>query len=652
MHRLLRFYTLGLALLAVSSVSLQAEHPIVKWEDWPLIRTGVKIKSFSSYNPTGRTFRDFMNYTRKDNAGYELAWLKDTSGMLVQVWFTDIGERYSPKQFENVRLFLSANGVPHYDKIRDDYFSRSSYPHLQPLWGRAFRARWAFPGLTFNDEFKVTCSAVPHWYQFTCHVYRESRFSEALSDSQIVAVNTMIAQKSGDFPGSDRGSKQSKGKLLLEKNTSRSLLDLDDPGVIRTIRLRPSDVSSDVLDHVRLIVTVDEEATPAINVPLSVFFGGYEEAPIANAQSLPCGYDGQWLYFYFPMPFWKSMDMSLVGPSDRKVEIDYEIGYSDNNPYPRQTAGTLRIQYNDGVSVQKGQPDFAHLKIEGSGHIIGASANLAGSIEGNFRTYIDGMKTPSIETTGGEDYFCHAFGIKVGLLTPFHGGLKEKVGYRFHIMDYVPFLNSIYFGQDHAHDRTHDRDGVFRSAVFYYWNPKSYLVLTDHLDVGDAVSEQSHSYEIDGHTKRLQEDVAGYEGNFDRTFADSGRWTNGETSFRAILDPANDGVRLRKRINQLAYHQAVKVVVDGEWVGTWFEKGSNYELFHEKKHVPGYDPDWKSIDKRFRDSEFEIPAKFTKGKSTIHLRMTTLGSEAALDQDDAGMTNEYFYWIYSYIVPE
>jgi len=636
------------SLLSAFAQSACGANPAVSWEGLPLIRTGVKIRSYSSYNPTGRTYRDFMNYTARHGEDYELARYQGSSGMLVQCWFTNAGERFSETNFGNVKLFLSKDDKPDYDKLRDDYFSRSQFPHLQPLWGQASLARWGFPCLGFDSAFAATSTAVPHWYQFTCHLYREDRFSESMNREQVEAWNVKAGNKSGEFPGSDRGNQKKTGTVTINDTTTKVLMKNSKPGVIRIIRIKPSDVASELLDNVWVVIRLDDEEDNAVKVPMSVFFGGYEKSPIARAKGLPCGYDGQKLYCFFPMPFWKSFRLELENKSGGEASFDYEIGYSDVNPYPRESTGSFRIKYNNGVEVKKGQPDFPHLQIDGSGHIVGASANLAGSIEGNFRTYVDGMKTPAIETTGGEDYFCHAFGIQVGLLTPFHGGLNDKIGYRFHIADYVPFHSSIFFGQDHAHDYSHDMDGTFRSAVFYYWNPKQILVQTDSFDVGDVASEKAHEYKIAGGKTRLQNDMAAYEGNFKEPFDDSGQWTSGESSFRVKIDPDNDGVRLRKRINQIAYHQAVEVSVDGKSVGVWFEQGSQYQLFREKEPKPGYVPDWNKIDKRFRDTEFEIPESFTSGKSSIALKMKTLGAHAVLSSEDEGMTNEYYYWIFSY----
>jgi hypothetical protein len=51
---------------------------------------------------------------------------------------------------------------------------------------------------------------------------------------------------------------------------------------------------------------------------------------------------------------------------------------------------------------------------------------------------------------------------------------------------------------------------------------------------------------------------------------------------------------------------------------------------------------------RFRDTEFEIPARLTRGKSVLSIRIQTVGS-LAVKPKDGGLTNEYYYWVYSYL---
>jgi hypothetical protein len=50
----------------------------------------------------------------------------------------------------------------------------------------------------------------------------------------------------------------------------------------------------------------------------------------------------------------------------------------------------------------------------------------------------------------------------------------------------------------------------------------------------------------------------------------------------------------------------------------------------------------------FRDVIFDIPAALTQGKNLLNLRFVTKGS-LAVAPADVGLTNEYYYWIYSYV---
>jgi hypothetical protein len=141
---------------------------------------------------------------------------------------------------------------------------------------------------------------------------------------------------------------------------------------------------------------------------------------------------------------------------------------------------------------------------------------------------------------------------------------------------------------------------------------------------------------------------------------DDGRWTDEGSAFTVRINPDNDGVRLRKRINQTAYHQEVDVFVDGVSAGIWFEQGGNYVLNYD--HAPYkellrnyYDqkkeevPSWQNgtMPAKFRDTEFEIPAALTTGKEKLNIKMVTRDS-LAVNPSDAKLTNEYYYWIYSY----
>ncbi|MEI7899842.1 MAG: DUF2961 domain-containing protein [bacterium] len=631
------------------------KNPAVVWESLPSIRTGVKIWSHTSKNALNCTIMDWTNYTLQDTDGYEQASVKGVSGMLVHSWFAWLSGPGG-----NLKLFLSAGAKPDYDMPFADYFKAGKAPHL--LWFNQDGCIWsAFPCLPFDSTFKaVLADKRPDWYQYTLHLYREGRFAEIITQENLKALRAKINSPGGAFPGADPGNCAKTNAVTLGASQSVALFDCNKSGVVRSIRIAMPSAAAGAMDMFSIRITTDGAVTADLPVPM--FFGGYLNIDMRNARGLPAGYDGK-LYCYFPMPFWKSMKIELVNRQNAPVQAACEIGWSDRNPYPEASTGVFKVQFNNNVPVKAGEPDFANLDVEGSGTLVGCVSKLAGDIEGNFSIFTDGSKTPAVETTGGEDYFNHAYGIHPGVFNAFSGGLAGGTGYRFHILDYVPFQSSIRCTQDHAHGFTHDRDGTFLSAVYYYHTPKKFLVLTDELDVGKPASESAHAYRAEGAKERarLQADKAGYEGNHCGLIPDEGRWTDKGSRFTVKVNKDNDGVRLRRRTNQMAYHQEAEVYVDGKLAGTWFDQGANIVLNYDhapykalvkerfakdKQEVPSWENG--TMPSQFRDIEFEIPAALTRGKKALDIKLVAKGS-LGVKPADAGLINEYYYWAYSYV---
>ena len=628
------------------------KNPAYRWEDLPAIRAGVGVWSHTSKSPLNYTIMDWTNYTVKDGGDREMADYRGNPGMLVQAWF-------DPKMdLGNLKLYLRDLGKPDFDRPFADYFNTGSYPF--PLWHHLDNMLWAFPGLAFDSLFKATVSDTSQWFQFTLHTYREERFSEALAKGELDAIAANLKKPLGSFPGSDSGSLLASDKAMMAAGETRTLFESTTGGVVRDVRLQPASIGGGILDNIRIRITTDSQVTA--DLPVSLFFGGYPGTDMRNAKGMPAGFDGVNLYCHFPMPFWKGMKIELQNRGPSAIEMPFRIRWSAGNPYPRDSTGTFRVRFNDNVQAAAGTLPFTNLDVDGSGLLVGCVSGLTGSIEGNFSTYVDGSRTAAIETTGGEDFFNHSYGIHPGFSQPYSGGLGPDKGYRFLIFDYIPFSSSLRFFQDHAYDFPGDRDGNLFSAIFYYHNPNPFLLSCDSLDVGDLKSEAAHAYSIVGKT-RLQRDTSAYEGYYSEKLLDEGRWTDGQSAFRISIPSDNDGIRLRKRINQSAYHQEIEVFVDGNRIGLWFEQGSNYVVQYPdagyRSVLQAYYrgkgesiPTWESgaMPAQFRDTEFEIPAEWTRGKSYLSLVLKTKGS-LAVTPGDAGLTNEYRYWFYSHASP-
>jgi hypothetical protein len=97
---------------------------------------------------------------------------------------------------------------------------------------------------------------------------------------------------------------------------------------------------------------------------------------------------------------------------------------------------------------------------------------------------------------------------------------------------------------------------------------------------------------------------------------DSGRThTGGEINFTVAIDPDNDGVRLRRRLDQNSPRQVADVYVDGRFADTWYHPDQNPYL-------------------RWFDSDFDLRADLTRGRPNLNVRLTPRKSHGYGDFND------------------
>jgi hypothetical protein len=113
---------------------------------------------------------------------------------------------------------------------------------------------------------------------------------------------------------------------------------------------------------------------------------------------------------------------------------------------------------------------------------------------------------------------------------------------------------------------------------------------------------------------------------------DDGRAFDKYCEFKVRLDPKNGGVRLRSRINREGNGiQTANVYVDGKKLDMPWHVVTYSDMPKRGK---------RSFDGWF-DSEYEIPAVYTRGKSRITVRVEHVRSVK-------NELNSFFYWIYCY----
>ncbi|WP_418668196.1 glycoside hydrolase family 172 protein [Allofournierella sp.] len=257
-------------------------------------------------------------------------------------------------------------------------------------------------------------------------------------------------------------------------------------------------------------ITWDDQKTPSVLAPLGDFFcigncwpGNFTSLPFnvslkpeeAGRYGAPCS-----VSCYFPMPFNKRAKIEIVNENDVPFilyfNIDYEMYPQPLGPETAYFHASWHrenpckgwgpeIQVNSPevnmVSNLKGENNYVVLETQGTGHYVGCNLTVKhfqGSWwgEGNDMFFIDGEEYPSLNGTGTEDYFNHAWGMQRNAF-PFFGTIVHEsqsgdfqVSYRFHITDPVRFEKSIKVTIEHGH-ANHLADDWSSTAYWYQLLP-------------------------------------------------------------------------------------------------------------------------------------------------------------------------------------
>ncbi|WP_265521339.1 glycoside hydrolase family 172 protein [Oerskovia flava] len=261
-------------------------------------------------------------------------------------------------------------------------------------------------------------------------------------------------------------------------------------------------------------ITWDDQDTPSVLAPLGDFFGighsfpgNYESAPFnvslkpeeAGKFGAPCARN-----CYFPMPFGRKARIELVNDNDVPFGVYFYIDYElYRKPLPEDTlyfhAQWTRSNPCDGwgpdlqvnspeiqqVTNLTGDGNYVVLETEGRGHYVGCNLSVThfqGSWwgEGDDMIYIDGESTPSVNGTGTEDYFGHAWGMQKNAFL-YNGSIVHEsdlpgyqVSYRFHVLDPVRFQERIKVTIEHGH-ANHLSDDWSSTAYWYQTLPSPQL---------------------------------------------------------------------------------------------------------------------------------------------------------------------------------
>lgn len=592
---------------------------IVAFERLPWLKTDTMAGGASSYERNGENKDGDNNWKYWDGPERVLCELQGP-GVIYRMWFTG----YEPFQTP-FKVYIDGETTPRLDIDVADMQTNGYAPFNRPLirdWTESSGGHPTYVPIPFNESIKITSPGINArlFYNINYHLFSPDTTVQSWTgtESRAAANQAWDPARMTQDPKGILANTVIGGTANYAAGGSGNIAEIEGPGSISSIKIRlgASLPTAAQLNNIWLRIYWDRSTTPAVEAPLGSFFAIGEYGVGIRPRSLMVGMDSSNnLYCYFPMPFYEHARIELTNQTGAALSnIAYEI---QHKAQPDLTAdlGYFKTQYTTTTPSTPGR-DLVFLDTTGAGHLVGVVQSVSGpstriNLEGDERFYVDGLRTSAIHGTGTEDFYNGGWYFNNpadgGRMTwPVWGYTQHIAGtpdkssmYRLFLQDAIPFKGRIRAGIEHGGANEVSVDAW---TLAYYYHAPEKLALTDTLDVGNIASEIAHGYTATGVTS-LTSLTATFEGDDDDvSITEDGRFVDGASEFTLAIAPNNAGVVLRRMLDQRTFNQRAEVYVDGAHAGTFLTAGGN--VVH-----------------RWKETDFMIPASFTRGKSTITVRL-------------------------------
>lgn len=568
------------------------------WEIWsdlhhlPVLADASQVLLRSSHCLSGGRFDRHSagdeRYLRKEN-GEGVIFEEPGAGAITRIWMTtgDMGRSKGLDPSVIIRIYLDGNPIPVIDVPLPDLFDGSTPPFLPPLVGDrpvSSGGNYSYVPIPFRRGCRVTLVGADLkklWYQFSFHRLAEAGDIKTFTGAEDLGDWASLLSADGDpwpiaFSGNTPPPPLLTGQVSLAPGELVTLTSLTGADSITALRFG---LLPQAWAEIELILSFDGQ--PRMRMLLSDFFSTGRPG-LVPSRSLLIGVDADdFLYSYFPMPFFENLEVSLrrLDQTDSSpIEASYSIRLAGQRPH--SDSGLFGAQLRHSEATDLGD-DFPLLDLHGQGKWVGLFVELGsvgsairGYLEGDERVFIDDSPYPSVYGTGVEDFYNGGFYFDQGsFLLPLHGspyqvgtetGEDVTAAYRLMLTDSISFASSLFAGvQVGPFGNTSMRA---RTVAFYYLRSQPRLVRTDVLDLGDPESRSEHGYEVIG-----QHDLQTLNGFFEGEplvgLEASGVYRPlGRAQFVLRAHPLARSWRLRRRLDAGLGGQRADVYVNGVFV--------------------------------------------------------------------------------------
>jgi hypothetical protein len=663
----------------------------LQWERWAYQRLGARAYLRSTYDRSGgNESADASHFLYQERDDFNVTLDVEGKGVL---YFARYNHWHgSPWHYEvdgTDHIVQESSTADPTRPVPNSVFLPEALfpPPLAWTWSQTKGADLSWVPVPFDRSFRMAYSRTRYGtgYYIYHHYLRGGRLSRELKPwdgktppdpavlKLIARAGTDLAPRPGTAAGEAAGVRAESGEITLRANEPVQLARIDRaPSMLRALELSAPKESAVAFGRARLRVTWDDRSRPSIDAPVALVYGTgtlYNRDAkeyLVKAFPVHVRFDDQRVHLacFFPMPFFKSARVELVGASESVPNVRWSVRYTPFRD-PANHVGYFHATYADHPAPEPGK-DLVLLdtrNVEGggewSGHFTGTSFIFShhavlNTLEGDPRFFFDDSQTPQGQGTGteewggGGDYWGgrtmslpfagHPVGAKDAKAAT---GDEDKIesAYRFLLADLMPFGRNARICLEHG--GTNESKEHYETVTYWYGAPAPSLVLTDEFQVGDEASEKAHAYSSPGASPPT-EVTSRYEWGVDHlkgrevfpAHTDRGRTTKGASEFTLKLDPKNLGVLLRRKLDYSYPNQRAEVEVadaspgqEGKpptWgrAGIWYLAGSNTCVYSDPKGELGATlHNVQTSNRRFRDDEFLVPRDLTDGRSAIRVRV-------------------------------
>lgn len=415
---MMRFFLTAVVLVGVAAPVMAQEAPqpgmeeVHRLDALPIIREGVKVASFSSYDRTGGNddgFSGAHSFLRKENGDLVIAEMEGP-GVIYRIW--------TPTPTDDlVEFYFDGEEEPRVSVRFHDLFNGEEDLFPEPVVGAGAGGFYCYVPLAYEESCKVVFKGDRlQFYQLNYATYPEGteietfdpdgNYQQHLEKGQALLDNA--GEDKSDFAAGEAAVQRETFRQSLEPGESVTLFETEEPGRIVGLKLGSARAFAGVDRDVLINFYWDGAEEPSISVPVGDFFGYSYGEPAVESALLGTSDDTN--YIYFPMPFEESAKIELVSENEeaQPISVSGEVMYTDQGL--REDEGKFYAVWKRENPTTEGKP-YTFLETEGTGHIVGLIQQAQGLepgmiplyFEGDDQTTIDGELV--IHGTGSEDLY-------------------------------------------------------------------------------------------------------------------------------------------------------------------------------------------------------------------------------------------------------